>query len=198
MSSSHPAVLRDLRMYIVANGKNESMFPSHIYTYLITNEEGKEVYTNLKEPAVIEQGPVGLGYHKAIIDWLHRKWLDAVTDILDGENKSDNGRGAMAVLEELRAARTVTLVVSPGDQLLSAYRQTPEQLVANGFRQKDGELRGNAAWVAHALVKAEVIGATVTCRDTRDTTERVTLSQLRRDGRLRWQAAQQSARISFA
>jgi hypothetical protein len=196
MSDSYPTVLRDLRMYVTANGKNESMFPTHLYTYRVEDEAGNLVFTNLKEPAEIEQGPVALGYHKALIDWLSR-WPHAVVDALEAERQGGNGRDAMAMLDELGATRTLTITTSHGDQFFSAYRIPPEELVATGFRQKDGGLRGHAAWVAHVLVKAEETRVAITCRDAQDAHEQATLNWLRGDGKRRWHAGQQQAAAQF-
>lgn len=192
--NTKPGVLRDMKIYVTANGNN-SMFGVFASTFRLTDNEGTTILTNVDEEAILHSGSTDVGHHAALLEALPR--ISPV--VMSGIDTwlTEERPGSARLVDEIGAPRTLTIITSKGDGIFRAYTHTAEELLATGFKQKSGQLWSNAAWIARVLADAEDLRLAVRCRPAESVQEVATLELTRNEGKRRWSRAQKQLRAKY-
>ncbi len=195
--ASSETILRDLRIYTSSNGKNDSMFPAHCFTYRVEDNEGNLVFTNADKPTEILGGNHAVGFHECILDWVRYRWRPAILAHLPAWLSSSQSKGE-DFTAELYAPRTLTIVDTGVDGVFKAYRMLPEEVAQGGLKSGASSFVGNAAWIAQVFADAEVHNVTIKLKKPESVHEVATLEQVRNEGKRRWTRAKRDKEKQFA
>lgn len=181
---THSGVLRSLKIYATSNGQNGG-FSSHLFTYRVEDEQDNLVYTNADAAPELVDGNQTLGFHGCLLDWLWR-WPHLVDDRIKQDTLNGIRREPLAIVEELRAPRQLTIITTHTDGVYEVYTHQARDLVASTFHKKSGKLFANHEWILQVLLRAEENRTVITCRQPESIHEEVTLAIVRNEGARRW------------
>lgn len=182
-------ILRNLKIYITANGNNTTVYPSFVPTYRVEDEAGNIVSSNEELAATRHDGRPDAGHHACLLDFLP-KLKNLVLEHWGAAGVDDPSfRGNESLLEETLAIRRLTIVTTDGEGILKAYTVPPAQLVETGFKWPSGSPVANAEWVKQVFMEANANRLTIEARKPTDADEENALAAVRKAGRKRWAKA---------